>query len=331
MVGPIIVEEYRGGVIENVHQGIICVVNEEKEVVYAKGDIERPVFYRSAMKPIQAIPVFSSIIIEKYKLTKEEAALFLASQRGEIYHEKALESLLQKLPLEEQLLVCGESYPLNEAPKEQYIRAHKAKRKLLHNCAGKHLGFLAYAKEKGLSLDTYTDPKHPLQQEIYRYMKLLAEVTDDQVYSGMDGCGAPVYSIPLRHMAISYLKFGQPSLIEDQQVREAVVKIGEVMNAHPEIIASHQFVCTALLEDDNILAKGGAQGVYCFTLKKERLSIALKVLTGSELVWPNILADLLETLHYSNIDTIKRLRKIRGKAILNDSGEPIGETKTNLS
>src|SRR5699024_12523563 len=54
---------------------------------------------------------------------------------------------------------------LFRSPKEQYIRAQKAKRKLLHNCAGKHLGFLAYAKEKGLSLDTYTDPKHPLRSE----------------------------------------------------------------------------------------------------------------------------------------------------------------------
>src|SRR5699024_4737401 len=144
-------------------------------------------------------------------------------------------------------------------------------------------------------------------------------------------CDAFLLIILLSYMAISYMKFVQSYLIQNQKVRVAVVKIGEVMNAHPEIIASHQFVCTALLEDDNILAKGGAQGVYCFTLKKERLSIALKVLTGSELVWPNILADLLETLHYSNIDTIKHLRKIRGKAILNDSGEPIGETKTNLS
>lgn len=331
MAVPIIVEEYRGGTIENIHPGIICVMNEQKEVVYAKGNIDQPVFYRSAMKPIQAIPIFMTDIIRKYDITSEEAALFMASQRGEIYHEQALERLLQKLDLLESMLVCGASYPLNESPKEQYISAHKTKRKLLHNCAGKHLGFLAYAKEKDLPINTYTDRDHPLQKEIYHYMKVLAEVSDDQVGAGMDGCGAPVYSIPLKHMAISYLKFAQPSLIENQHLKEAVEKIGAVMNAHPEMIASHQFVCTILLEDDNIIAKGGAQGVYCFSLKKEKLSIALKVLSGSEFVWPNLLADLLVQLQYSNKTTIDRLRMIRGSAILNDDGQPIGEIKTVLS
>lgn len=327
---PIIVEEYRGDEIENIHQGVICVINEKGELVYAKGDIERHVFYRSAMKPIQAIPIFLTDVLKKHKITPEEAALFMASQRGELYHEQALERLLEKLQLKEQYLVCGESYPLNEAPKIAYIHAHKPKRKLLHNCAGKHLAFLAYAKEKGLPLDSYTDPNHPLQQEIYHYMKTLAEVTEEEIHVGMDGCGAPVYSIPLKNMAISYMKFGLPSLIEERHVREAVTKIGEIMNAYPEMIASDQFVCSALLKDPNIIAKGGAQGVYCFTLKKEQLSVALKVLTGSELVWPNILADLLERLNYDNSDTIKRLRAIRGTEILNDSGIPIGKTITKL-
>lgn len=327
---PIIVEEYRGGEIENIHQGVICVVNEQQEVIYAKGNIERHVFYRSAMKPIQAIPIFLTNILEEYHITLKEAALFMASQRGELYHEQALEQLLQKLQLKEDYLVCGESYPLNEAPKNAYIYAHKRKRKLLHNCAGKHLGFLAYAKEKGLPLDSYTSPNHPLQKEIYHYMKMLAEVTDEEVHAGMDGCGAPVYSIPLKNMAISYMKFGLPSLIEDPSLRKAVTKIGETMNAFPEMIASDQFVCSALLADQNIIAKGGAQGVYCFTLKEEGLSVALKVLSGSELVWPNLLADLLEKLNYQNIATIGRLRAIRGKDLLNDSGYPIGETKTRL-
>lgn len=330
MVKPVIVEDYRGGHLENTHQGVICVINDQKEVIYEKGNIEEIVYYRSAMKPIQAISAFMSNVVDKYQLTKEEAALFTASQRGEIYHQEALQSLLEKLNLEEDLLVCGESYPLNDEPKEQYIWNHKPKRKLLHNCAGKHLGFLAYAKENNLDMASYDDPNHPLQKEILSHLVSLAEVDEENIRRGMDGCGAPVYGVPIKNMAISYLKFVAPELIQDEEVAKAVTAIGDVMNAHPEIVASHNFICTALLEDDNIIAKGGAQGVYCLALKKERISIALKVFSGSELVWPILVADLLKEMNYSNEETIERLLAIRSRNILNDSGKPIGETIVKL-
>lgn len=330
MTYPIIVEEYRNGKVENTHQGIICVLNGNKKVVYKKGNVDHPVFYRSAMKPLQAIPVFSTNIIDKYHLTNQEAALFTASQRGEDYHQDALESLLAKLQLSEDLLVCSHSYPLNASPKQKYIWEHKAQRKLLHNCSGKHLGFLAYAREKGYELDSYQELKHPLQQEILGHVADLAEMPLQDVYTGVDGCGVPVHSVPLNKMAISYLKFAAPELIEDKQTASAVMKIGQVMNEHPNIISSHNFICTALLKDDNIIAKGGAQGVYCLALRKEKISIALKVLSGSELIWPLLVAELLKELHYNNTDTIDRLLDIRSHTIQNDNGRVVGETKILL-
>lgn len=327
---PVIVEEFRGSRVENVHQGLVCIVNGEKEVIYAKGDVQTPVFYRSAMKPIQAIPIFKTNIIDKYHLSTEEAALFTASQRGEIEHEQALERLLKKLGLSEELLICGESYPLNDAAKEQYIRANKPKRKLLHNCAGKQLGFLAYIKEFGLGMTGYDDPNHPLQKEIFETLVTLTEANQTDIYGGYDGCGMPVYSVPLENIAISYLKFAVPTLIDDQKTRAAVVKIGEVMQAHPTMVASENFICSVLLSDDNMIAKGGAAGVYCLALKKEKLSIALKVLSGSELVWPVLVAEILEYLNYDNKETIQKLRHLRSQSILNDNGKVIGETKVRL-
>lgn len=330
MTFPIIAEEYRNGTLENTHQGVICVLNRSKEIVYKKGNVDHPVFYRSAMKPLQAIPVFSTNIIDKYQLTNQEAALFTASQRGEDYHQDALESLLSKLQLSEDLLVCNQSYPLNEAPRQKYIWEHKPQRKLLHNCSGKHLGFLAYARENGYELDSYQELEHPLQREILRHVADLAEMPLHDVHTGVDGCGVPVHSVPLHNMAISYLKFAAPELIEDKQTASAVKKIGQVMNEHPTIIASHNFICTALLEDDNIIAKGGAQGVYCLALRKEKVSIALKVLSGSELIWPLLVAELLKKINYSNTATIDRLLEIRSTTIHNDNGRIIGETKILL-
>ncbi|QFK71963.1 asparaginase [Pradoshia sp. D12] len=330
MVYPVIAEEFRNHQLENIHQGVICIVNENKEVIYQKGDISTPFFYRSAMKPIQAIPVFTTNIMNQYHLTDEEAALFIASQRGEKYHEEALIRVKEKLDITEEHLVCASSYPLNEAPKMDYILANKSKRKMMHNCAGKHLGFLGYTKMKGLSQEGYERPDHPLQKAILHYLSELSEAPINEIISGTDGCGVPVYAVPLENMAISYLKFVRPELIEEQTVRDAVIHIGEIMNAHPEIIASHDFICSVLLKDKNIIAKGGAQGVYCLALREEKISITLKVLSGTELLWPLLVAEILKKLNYQNEDTIHNLLQLKSDTILSDDGSVVGETKIYL-
>ena len=327
---PVIAKEFRNDQLENVHQGIVCIVNENKEVIYQRGNVDHPVFYRSAMKPLQAIPVFTTDIIEQYNLTDEEAALFMASQRGEKYQEDALIRLREKLGIAEERLVCGISYPLNEAPKMEYILAKKPKRRLLHNCAGQHLGYLGYTKVKGLSQEGYERLDHPLQQEILHYVSELSEVPISDIKSGMDGCGVPVHAVPLKNMAISYLKFVRPELIEDQAARDAVIHIGDIMNAHPNIIASHDFICSVLLKDKNIIAKGGAQGVYCLSLREEKISIALKVLSGTELLWPLLVAEILKNLNYKNEETIHNLLRLKPDTILNDDGIIVGKTKIYL-
>lgn len=327
----IIAEEYRGGSLENEHNGIICVLNEQKEVIYSKGDVEHtPVFYRSAMKPIQAIPVFDTGIERKYNLATDEMALFCASQRGESYHQKSLKSLIEKLDLSEESLICNESYPLNESPKIDYICKGHEKRKLLHNCAGKHLGFLAYSRELGYSIADYGEFNHPIQERIREEIEVLSEYPKEKMNAGKDGCGVPVYGIPLRNMALSYLKFVKPEMINDKKKEKVLKRISDTMQAYPEIIASHDFICTVLLEDENIIAKGGAQGVYCLALKEEKISIALKVQSGTELLWPLVVAEILKKINYKNKQTIDNLYKLRSTKILSDAGEVVGETKIIL-
>ncbi|WP_245902377.1 asparaginase [Gracilibacillus dipsosauri] len=326
---PIIAQEFRNKSVENIHHGSICVIDQYKQIIYKKGDIENPTFYRSAMKPLQAIPIFESKLIERYQLAEEEAALFTASQRGELYHERALLSLAKKLKISEEQLICKESYPLNEAPKLDYIKANKPKRAFLHNCAGKHLGFIAYAREHQLD-NSYEDIAHPLQQEILATVASLSETSINNVVTGIDGCGVPVFAVPLYNMAISYLKFAQPDSLKTKNRQLAVKKIVTVMNHCPHIVASHHFICSALLEDENIVAKGGAQGVYCLALKKEKISIALKVHSGTEMLWSLIVAELLKKLNYDNEETIERLDRLKSSCITNDNGRNVGHIELYL-
>lgn len=326
-----LVEETRAGLVENVHAGMIAGVNEQLETVYHAGDTSHYAYYRSASKPIQALPVFLTDIIAKYGLTNEEAALFTASQRGEDYHIDALESMLAKLPVSEHELYCPASYPLNKEPKEKMLRENKEKRRLYHNCAGKHMGFIAVCREMGYPVEGYWEVDHPLQQHILHILSELADVPATDIQIGMDGCGVPVFAIPLKNMALTYLKLACPDVIKDADLRKAVIQMTSLMNEHPRIVASDNFICTTLLEDPNIVAKGGAQGVYCFGLKKERIGFALKVLTGSEDVWPAVVASILEQINYENRETIAKLRALKPSIVKNDAGLVVGEMKEKFT
>ncbi len=319
-----LVEETRAGLVENVHIGMVCGVNDRLETSYQVGNQDHYTYYRSAAKPIQAIPVFLANVITKYGLTREEAALFTASHRGETYHIDALESMLKKLPVNEDELFCPHAYPLNVKPREEMLRENRVKRRLYHNCAGKHMGFITICREFGYPIEGYWEVDHPLQQQILKILSTLSEVPISEITIGKDGCGVPVFAIPLRNMAITYLKLACPDLIEDSILQKAVIEMTSVMNEHPFMIASKQFICSLLLQDENIVAKGGAQGVYCFGLKNERLGFALKVLNGSEDVWPNIVASILEQIGYKNKETITRLRDLKPSIIKNDAGAEVG-------
>ncbi|GIO31439.1 MULTISPECIES: asparaginase [Paenibacillus] len=325
------VEEYRGGVLENVHLGVLCGVNDKGDVIYEIGSAEHVTYLRSAAKPFQAIPVMKRRIAETYGLTAAEAAMFAASHRGETYHIEALESIMRKIGLsEDQLLTCP-TYPLNDEPKFACMREGKAPRRIYHNCSGKHFGIIAAARESGYDTETYWQPSHPIQQEIVHVLAEMSECPADQINIGVDGCGFPVFALPLRHIAKAYLKLACPDLIPDEATRDAVKRMTAYMHEAPDSIASHNFICSELLRDPNIVAKGGAKGVYCFSLIRERMAFALKVIDGSETPWPIIVASILEQIGYGNRETIDRLYAVVPKEIKNDNHVLVGERKASFT
>jgi len=322
-----LVEEYRGNTLENVHYGAIAVVDERGKVLYQAGDPTHVTFLRSAAKPFQAVPAMKRNIPDVYALSGEEAAMFCASHRGESYHIEALQSMLGKIGVDEDILHCCATYPLNEDAKAERHRAHEAKRKLFHNCSGKHLGLIALSKHMGWDASSYYAPDHPVQQEILDTMAEFAEIPKESIQMGTDGCGLPIFALPLDRIALSYVKLACPDLIADSATREAAVRIGRVMNEYPDYIADRKFVCSALLRDSNLAAKGGAKGVYGIGLRKERLGIALKVSDGAEHVWPCIIASILERIGYGNRETIDRLYQVVPNEIFNDGGKLVGSRK----
>ncbi|WP_211747227.1 asparaginase [Paenibacillus sp. Marseille-Q4541] len=319
--------EYRGGILENVHYGAISIVDEHGNVIHAAGDAHHMTFLRSAAKPFQAMPAMRRNIDHLYGLSDKETALFAASHRGEAFHIDALTSILEKTGIEESQLHCCATYPLNEDAKAIRHQNHESKRRIFHNCSGKHSGLIAACKQMGWDENTYYKPEHPVQKEIRETLAYFAEVPVSSIPEGIDGCGLPIHALPLDKIGYSFLKLACPDLIEDQEIAAAAERMAKRMNEYPEMIADSHFVCTELLKDSNIAAKGGAKGVYGIGLRKERIGISLKVSDGSEQVWPCIIASILERIGYENQSTIDRLYKLVPNEIVNDGGTPVGERK----
>lgn len=323
----ILVKEFRAGVMECAHSGHIAMVGENGVLKGYAGDPGFVAFTRSSAKPLQAIPGIRGGIAGKYGLNEAEIALMTASHRGEPYHVQALESMEAKTGIQETCLICAASYPLDEGSREEAIRKN-GRRKLFHNCSGKHLGLLSYSKSKGLPLEGYSEPDHPVQREVLQTVSYMAGLSEKDIVLGTDGCGLPVFALPLTALAHAYLKLSCPELIEDTATREAVKAITSAMHAHPEMVAGHGRLDSLLLEDGNIIAKGGFKGVYCFGLKEERLGFAFKILDGSEEEWGLIVKAILEQVGYQNRATVRKLAAAFPGAIKNDENMTVGHAET---
>ena len=82
MEDPVLVEVTRGPEVESRHAGAFAVVDAEGGLVLSAGDVERPVFPRSAVKVIQALPLIESGAADRFGLTEAELALACASHSG---------------------------------------------------------------------------------------------------------------------------------------------------------------------------------------------------------------------------------------------------------
>ncbi|WP_145029861.1 asparaginase [Paenibacillus sp. Y412MC10] len=324
----LLVKEYRAGIVESTHYGHICIVNDQGEVYASAGDPHFVTFTRSAAKPLQAIPGIRAGIADYYGLTEEEIAIMAASHLAEPRHIEVLESIQRKIGVDEEQMVCAPTYPLSEDSKEHTIREQGRKRRLYHNCSGKHLGVLGYSRMRHNPEETYAEPDHPAQREILDVIATMSGMEAERIGLGTDGCGFPVFALPLSAMANAYVKLACPDLIPDEPTRTAVRTITAAMNHYPAMVGGTRRVDTFILQDPNIVAKGGFKGVYCFGLKKERLGIALKILDGSEEEWGWVVESILQQIGYDNRRLLEGLRSEFTKDIYNDAGRKVGHAET---
>ncbi|MGE4218986.1 MAG: asparaginase [Alphaproteobacteria bacterium] len=278
---PVCVEVTRGGTVESVHRGSAAAVDAEGGAMLAWGDVETPVYPRSAVKPLQALPFVESGAADS--CTDAEIALACASHSGTPAHVAAVTAWLARLGLGPDALECGPRWPLDEADMRALARAGGDASVLHNNCSGKHAAMLATALARGEPAGGYIGAAHPVQQRVRGVLEQVCGRVLRDAPTGIDGCGIPVIGIPLGHLAFGFARLVAPDELPPERAR-AARRIVAAMQAHPEMVAGPGRYDTEVMRaaGGRVIVKGGAEGVFCAALPEFGIGIALKCDDGSK-------------------------------------------------
>lgn len=236
----------RSGLTETFHEGAAAVCDSNGATIAHYGDIDRPFYLRSSAKPFQAYVSQRS----GAGLAPIELAQASASHRGLPVHVAMVRSMLVSAGLDESALQCPPDWPLWASEERRLVRSGESvKRRIWHNCSGKHAGFLRACVAQGWPVDTYLDPNHPLQVQVVELVSELGRFTVEPV--GVDGCGAPVLRTTVRAMARMFSHLGADEEFSD---------VFTAMHRYPALIAATGQPDTSIAVAINAAAKGGAEG-----------------------------------------------------------------------
>ncbi|HWI53225.1 MAG TPA: asparaginase [Symbiobacteriaceae bacterium] len=276
-MSAIVGEQTRGPLVENYFRGDVAVVDATGRLLFQVGDAGKVTFWRSSAKPIQAMPVILSGAAEAFGLGSQHLAIFSASHNGEEVHTRTVLDVLQKVGLTTERLQCGSHVPFDRGAAEA-LEATGVQPNVLHNnCSGKHSGMLALATHLGLPLANYMEPDSDLQQLILANVADVTGVPAGEIAIGVDGCGVPVFGLPIRNMAYSFARLADPAHMPAGK-EEAGRRFRDAMIEHPYIVAGRKRMCTELMElpGGRFVAKSGAEGVYCVGVLPHAVPEALK-------------------------------------------------------
>jgi len=306
-VNPILVEAYRAEAVESRHRGAYAVAGPAGILIAAAGDIDTPIFPRSAIKAFEALPLVESGAADALALSDEELALVCSSHSGEKAHVRVARAILAKAGLNEGDLECGAHSPQDGAALRRLIKIGEQPGAIHNNCSGKHSGMLALAVKLGDATAGYIGRDHPAQKRVARVLDELCSVDTHALPIGIDGCSVPTWAIPLRNLALGFQRFVSGETLSEGRAA-AARRIIAAVRAHPFMVAGSKRFCTRLMEAvPRAFVKTGAEGVFCGAVPHARLGIALKCDDGAHRASEAAMAAVLASLDVWTEDERQRL------------------------
>ena len=261
----------RGGLNESFHHGLAVLVDSEGEVLESHGNIQKPMYPRSALKPVQAL-VMRELGLD---LTGVELVLSMASHLGTSAHIDAVDKILSAFSLSRSDLLCPRAFPGNPKARAQSNEMSR----VAMNCSGKHASFLATCKLNGWDLKTYLEPNHPLQLKMLEKTEELAGEKVAKVTT--DGCGAPLFAISTLGLAKAISGFSKQGQELVAAAKENPWAIGDAGGAD------------SLFLEQGFMSKIGAEGVFVVSTDNHH-AVAVKIADGNLRAAPAVALELLK-------------------------------------
>ncbi len=291
---------FRGDRLESVHRAHVVVL-EEGRLAGAEGDPDAVVYPRSALKPLQALPLFVSGDPARLGLDDNQCAILCASHSGDAGHVDCVRTIQRAAGVLESALECGPHQPFDTEEAQRLIAVGESPLPIHNNCSGKHTGFLISCARHDAPHSGYLDPEHPVQLEVCDLLGRLTDIASTDLEPGIDGCGAPNWPLPLSKLAALFRDLANPERLP-AELRDGAGRIFEAVNAAPHFLAGRDRFDTALLRatPGAFLGKCGAEGVFALgvraSAKRPAFGIAIKVEDGAKRCYehflPHLLADI---------------------------------------
>ncbi len=345
---PILAEALRGGIVESFHRGALAIVDASGMLHTALGDIDRPVFPRSAIKVLQALPLVESGAAERWGLVDEELALACASHGGEEMHTRTAASMLAKAGVDVRVLECGVHWPYFDAATKALAQRGEAPSALHNNCSGKHAGFVCLgcvmagdagdggaAGDGGIGsharafLYGYVQPDHRVMREVSAAVQAATGYALDNTARGVDGCSIPTYAIPLRHLAHAFAKVATGIGLSAGHARAAQRLRRAVANAPQMVAGSGRFDSRVMARlGERVFCKVGAEGMYCAALPEAGLGVAIKMDDGNNArACEVVMAAVIESLVRLDAAETAFMRGFSDAALSNWRGIEVGRLR----
>jgi L-asparaginase II len=320
---PVLIEITRGPRVESSHRGHIAVVDAAGNLRHSLGDAEAWVCMRSLAKPFQALAVLNTGAAATFGFGAEEMALFSGSLSGQDFQVELATKILTRIGLTAEALQCGVHPPLHRPTAQTLVKAGLKPTPLHNTCTGKHAAMLALCVHHGWPLADYLNPAHPVQELILGTVARMVGFPKGQIQVAIDGCGAPVFYVPLKNIALGYARLAG-ALPESL----AGILMAAIL-AHPRHIAGDGRLETAVMEalPGQIFAKSGAEGGYGLSLTEGGLGVAFKIEDGSQRALNPTVVAILDQMGGLTPAATAALAAFREPPILNHRQEEVGRIR----
>lgn len=295
MRDPLTIEVLRGRLVESRHRVHAVITAADGRVLESWGDHNRLVFPRSAVKPIQALPLIETGAADHFELSEAEIALACGSHSGAPFQIVQLEDWLSRLGIEESAFECGPQRPMGEDAADTLVRRGESPRPIHNNCSGEHAGFLATALHLGERLRGYSHPDHPVQSRVSQVLHELTGCEPMAQAVATDGCGIATIAFPIHRLATAAARLGASNRLGETRHR-AVDRVRRSMAAAPEMIAGPGRFDTLAMQQlgTKAITKSGAEGVFLAGSTGLGLGLFLKVEDGAQRARDAAAANLLK-------------------------------------